>query len=90
MTLDLVTLILIYPLVFLAVVFLAWLAWSFSQKQRQQRDRLLIACSCCGAWVNCDGATVWVRCPACGHRNELAGVPRVAGSAIRKAGKSKK
>lgn len=73
MTIDLVNLILLYPLVFLAVVFGAWLAWRASTKRRLERERLHVACRCCGVWVPCDEAAVWVRCPECGCRTRLAG-----------------
>lgn len=73
MKVDLVELILIYPLVFLAVVFLTWLAWRASSRRLAERERLFVACRCCGAWVPVDDAVVWVRCTVCGCRNRLAG-----------------
>lgn len=68
----------LYIVVFLAIIFAAWLIFSWRRQQLIHRSLRKLSCKYCGATIPCHQALVWVRCPGCGARNRLVWTPPAA------------
>jgi hypothetical protein len=61
----------LYIVVFLAIIFAAWLIFSWRRQQLIHRSLRKVSCKYCGGSIPRHQALVWVRCSHCGARNRL-------------------
>jgi len=71
MTITFLSLFFYYPLVFLAVIFLAWIITVWRYRHRKMPERFFVSCSCCGSKLNRGHSLISIRCSKCGARHEL-------------------
>ena len=69
--LSLPWLVFVYLMVFLAAIFLVWVAYEMVRKIRENRSmRYRLQCAICGMGYEDRTPTVLPRCPRCGSLNE--------------------
>lgn len=71
MTIELTTFFFGYLLVFLAVIFSAWLIFAWQSHQAVSKSGRKLSCSCCGAAIESNHAVFTVRCSRCGIRTKI-------------------
>jgi DNA-directed RNA polymerase subunit RPC12/RpoP len=72
MTIDFVSVFSLYVLLFLAVIFIAWILVLWKQLRNRSSSGRRYICGSCGKPVRADHALIVLRCGHCGARNEIS------------------